>query len=175
LFFICVTFTLILFRRYSVFSYYITKSIVELPFQIVEPVLFTLSFYWMTNMKHTLYAFFACCLVMILNVNAATAFGHLISALAPNVALASTVAAPLVGPLILFSGCFINNNSIPIYFLWIKYFSWLNYSSQAIFVTQWQNVTDISCQEYSRCFSTGNDILDYFNINPVSFTKKSTN
>jgi len=112
--------------------------------------------------------------VTILNAGASIAFGHFISALAPNVAIASTIAAPLVGPLILFSGCFINNDSIPIYFLWIKYFSWLNYSSQTLIVTQWHNVTNIGCQDYSRCFKTGDDILNNLNINPVCHTKKTT-
>lgn len=105
---------------------------------------------------------------MILNANAAIAFGHFISSISPTASVASTIASPAMGILLVFSGQFINNNSIPKYFLWIKYFSFLGYSSQAVIVSQWQNVTGIDCEEYSRCFATGKDVIESLNIDAVS-------
>ena len=40
----------------------------------------------------------------------------------------------------IFGGLFINPNSVPIYLVWIKYFSWFYYGFAALVVNQWHDV-----------------------------------
>lgn len=154
---------------YSVFSYYLTKSIAELPIHVIMPLIFTSIFYWMANLNNSMSSFIFCCIIQILTANSALSLGHFVSAVSPNVSVATTIAGPILGVLMIFSGSFLNNASVPKYFLWIKYLSWLNYSSQALMVNQWANVTNIECEGYARCFRTGEDILDNLDIYPVSY------
>ena len=60
--------------------------------------------------------------------------------------------------------------SVPKYFLWLKYLSWLNYSNQALLINQWLDVEKIECKEYAfRCLKTGENILDHLHIDKVSY------
>lgn len=53
--------------------------------------------------------FIICVCAIVLVANAAVSFGSLISAAAPNVNAALALAAPLLVPLMIFSGYFLNN------------------------------------------------------------------
>jgi len=51
----------------------------------------------------------------------------------------------------------------------LKYLSWFNYASDALIINQWSGVEDIKCdKEIALCFTNGDDVLNYFNINTVS-------
>lgn len=59
---------------------------------------------------------------------------------------------------------------MPKYFFMLKYLSWFNYASDALIINQWSGVENIKCdKEIALCFTNGNDVLNYFNINTVSF------
>jgi hypothetical protein len=46
--------------------------------------------------------------------------------------------------------------------------SWFNYANEALLVNQWSNVTDIKCEtEFSLCFLTGQNIIDYLHAKEV--------
>jgi hypothetical protein len=109
-------------------------------------------------------------LIMILTTQACISFGHFLSAISPSVSLASELAGPVVGPLMIFAGHFLNTDSIPKYFLWLKYLSWLSYSNEAFLINQWHGIEGIKCNPDSpRCFTTGKNVLDYLNIDPSDF------
>lgn len=70
---------------------------------------------------------------------AATGCGYLISALAPTIEAANAMAPTFIGPLILFGGFFLQIDSIPVYFLWLKHLSWFYYGAENLYVTQWKD------------------------------------
>jgi ABC-type multidrug transport system permease subunit len=91
-----------------------------------------------------------------------------------NVALA--LAGPVLVPLMIFSGVLLNFDSIPRYFIWLRYMSWFSYANELLVVNQWQNVTNISCpfnvtiitqNGPGRCFQVGEDIINNLKIDPV--------
>ncbi len=74
----------------------------------------------------------------------------------------------------LFGGFFLNNGSVPIYFQWLRYISWLMYGNEALTVTQWQGVqfdsplcngNDTMPIAGQTC--TGEDVLQSLNFDPV--------
>jgi len=69
----------------------------------------------------------------------ATGYGYMISAIAPSVEAANALAPPLLVPLLLFGGFFLQSDSVPIYFIWLKYMSWFYYGAENLYVTQWQD------------------------------------
>ena len=107
--------------------------------------------------------------------------GYFVSCLASSPKISSALSAPLIIPLMLFGGFFLNNGSVPIYFQWLRYISWLMYGNGALTVTQWQGVVfdALSCNsttEYdtnstaahsSKSYCTGEDVLKDLNFDPV--------
>ena len=79
----------------------------------------------MSNLNNDVGRFFMCVLIVILVANSAVAFGKIliltiliyyfeikgsiISAIAPNPTAGSAISAPLLVPLMIFSGFFLNN------------------------------------------------------------------
>ena len=89
----------------------------------------------------------------------------MISALAPSVEAANALAPPLMVPLLwgfkkyqlntvltvnqsgislfifkpkkLFGGFLLQSDSVPVYFIWLKYISWFYYGNENFYVTQW--------------------------------------
>ena len=41
-------------------------------------------------------------------------------------------------PLLLFGGFFLQSESVPPYFIWLKYISWFYYGAENLYVTQWE-------------------------------------
>ena len=41
-------------------------------------------------------------------------------------------------PLLLFGGFFLQSESVPTYFIWLKYISWFYYGAENLYVTQWE-------------------------------------
>ena len=75
----------------------------------------------------------------------------------------------------LFGGFFLNNGSVPIYFQWLRYISWLMYGNSALSINQWHGVVFDSpaCVEAQQgnftvqAVCTGEDILQNLNFDPV--------
>ena len=63
----------------------------------------------------------------------------MISALSPSVETANAIAPPLLVPLLLFGGFFLQSDTIPVYFIWIKYISWFHYGAENLYSIQWGN------------------------------------
>lgn len=69
---------------------------------------------------------------------------------------------------VLLGGFFLNNESIPVYFIWIKYISWLNYSNEIVQLNQWNGVKNITCDLNSNsCFRTGEEVLEFSGVKEV--------
>ena len=94
------------------------------------------------------------------------AAGYMISCIAGSPQLARAMAAPLIIPLLLFGGFFLQNGAVPIYFDWLRYVSWFMYGNEALSINQWTGVkfNDTVCP---KGVCTGEHILDTFDFNPV--------
>ena len=67
------------------------------------------------------------------------------------------------------SGLFINNCSVPIYFYWLKFTSWFFYSYELLVVNQWNEVRVIYCTQKGTIFRYGNgtDVLNQLKMKEV--------
>ena len=81
--------------------------------------------------------FFWCYFGNFLIAIACTGYGYFISALAPNVKAANTIAPSLLIPLFLLSGFFIPATEVPVYFIPFQYISWFYYGVELLVINQW--------------------------------------
>ena len=80
-------------------------------------------------------------------------------------------------PLILFAGFFLNNASVPDYFIWIKYGSWFFYTYDALLIELWGSTGKIPCSTApnitSNCerYASGDAVLELYSVKKVIFFK----
>eukprot|EP00090_Calanus_glacialis_P000149 TRINITY_DN10091_c0_g1_i1.p1 TRINITY_DN10091_c0_g1~~TRINITY_DN10091_c0_g1_i1.p1 ORF type:complete len:664 (-),score=109.27 TRINITY_DN10091_c0_g1_i1:412-2403(-) len=162
---------------YSTYAYFFSKQIVELPIVFTIPLLFISIIYFMVGLNSSLTRFACSLLILELVVQCAVSFGYFVSCLASTPQIAMAMAAPLLMPLMLFGGFFINDGSIPDWINWLKYLSWLRYGNEAMMINQWEGVTDFICLDNGTtdnpniepCITRGEQVLHIYGFEKENF------
>ncbi|CAH1101630.1 unnamed protein product [Psylliodes chrysocephalus] len=149
--------------------YFLSKTLAELPFFIILPVLFTSVCYYLIGLNSNVYRFLITCGIVTLVANASLSYGYLVSCVSSNTSVALTIGAPMIIPFLLFGGYFMNINSIPIYFRWLSYLSWFKYGNEALMINQWEDVTEIDCGQSTVCPRNGHVVLESYSFNEENF------
>ena len=61
---------------------------------------------------------------------------------------------------------------MPVYFIWLKYLSWINYSNEIFVINQWNGINNIpGCDPNGQgnCFPNGDAVIKSFGMNKVRF------
>jgi len=118
-------------RMYDVLPFYLATFSCTL--LLTTPVqLFNSSVvYWMVNLRPEASAFFTYFGVMLLASQCAVAVGMFLSAAIKSVEAAPKIAPAVVVLLLMFSGYFLNVESIPVWLIWLKYVSFIGWTFQA--------------------------------------------
>ncbi|KAK7111238.1 protein white-like [Littorina saxatilis] len=148
--------------------YFLAKGLAELPTFVILPVIFISIDYWMIGLTETWQAYLVATGIIVLVSNVAVSFGLIISTLAGDVNIALAIAPPILIPFMMFGGFFLNNDSVPVYFIWLKYLSWFKYANELLTVNQWEDVTSIDCGSNSTLvpcqYRNGADVLRYISF-----------
>ncbi|KNC80168.1 hypothetical protein SARC_07461 [Sphaeroforma arctica JP610] len=121
---------------YRVTSYFLAKTIVEVPRNLIIVAINCLIVYWMVGLKAEVGAFFFFYLVLLLGVLVAESMTLCISTIFPDPQTASAFIPVLIVLSMLFGGFFIDGDSIPDYLIWLEYLSYIKYGFQAIAMNQ---------------------------------------
>ncbi|KAG8177287.1 hypothetical protein JTE90_029423 [Oedothorax gibbosus] len=148
--------------------YFLCKTIAETPVITISAALMVTIIYWMTGFNPDWRAFLYYLLIMVLISLTGASFGYMMSAASPSYNVALSITTPLVMPMVLFGGFYLNAGSIPVYFVWIKYLSWLYYGNEALVINQWSSITNITCFT-EGCQSTGKEVLAGLSFNEDNF------
>ncbi|XP_032458023.1 protein scarlet [Nasonia vitripennis] len=157
---------------YSVHVYYLSQVIALLPGLALESIVFTTIVYWLSDLSNSITEFCLTLFIILLTINVSTACGFFFSTSFENVALAMAYLVPFDYLLMITMGLFIKLSSLPIYIQWIKYISWLFYSTEAISIIQWRHVNNISCNNLTAdfpCITNGEKVLELYDFSECSF------
>ncbi|KAL5007661.1 hypothetical protein ScPMuIL_016467 [Solemya velum] len=161
--------------------YFISKTLCDIPTYVLLPVIFTSITYWMIGLYSNGVNFMITAGILVLVANTAVSLGYMVSTLASTVGMAMALVPPILLPLMLFGGFFLNNASVPDYFIWLEYLSWYKYANELLIVNQWKDVDSIVCDtpggapmgnaslptngtSGTRCFPNGNAVIQYMNF-----------
>jgi ABC-type multidrug transport system permease subunit len=161
----------------------------KLPKHIIFPAITLTIAYWLANVNPSVQAYFTITFIVVIAANTSVGFGTFLAIVAPNIDSTMGLIGMAFFPLLIFSGFLINANSIPFYFIWIKYISWVFYANEAIMITLWSN-TSLSCSDavsypiaaainatsnattsstttFTTCLKTGDEVLTQLAMNKV--------
>lgn len=141
-------------NMYRTISFYFSKVVADLPFQIIFPCVFGTIVYWMVGFQSDAEKFFIFLTVVILCANIGSGLGFVLGTLARDTSVAISLVPLTVLPFMVFSGFFVNSNSVPDYFIWIQYISFINYGFQALTINEFQGLT-FQCKEDEKLSNGG--------------------
>ncbi|KQS70086.1 ATP-binding cassette sub-family G member 4 isoform X3 [Drosophila erecta] len=118
---------------YSLKAFYFAKTIADMPFQIVFSSVYVLVVYYLTSQPMELERVSMFVLICVLNSLVAQSLGLLIGA-GMNIETGVFLGPVTTIPTILFSGFFVNFDTIPGYLQWVTYVSYVRYGFEGAMV-----------------------------------------
>ncbi|KAL5123540.1 ABC transporter G family member 21 [Glycine soja] len=110
---------------YHLSSYYVARTVGDLPMELVLPTIFVTISYWMGGLKPSLVTFVLTLLIMLFNVLVSQGIGLALGALLMDVKQATTLASVTMLVFLLAGGYYIQQ--IPFFIAWLKYISFSHY------------------------------------------------
>lgn len=153
---------------YGTSVYFLSKTISDLPSQIIPNFLFVTIAWWMVDLRDDVGAYLLFLCIVVMAANAAISLGYVISTATPSVTVALAVGPALILPFMLFAGFFVNTESIPVYFLWLEVLSFFKYGFSTGAVAVWEDV-ELECDTNSQVpcvVSSGNQVLQSLSLSP---------
>lgn len=110
---------------YRLSAFFVAKTTVETPVELLYPALFSLVAYWMAGLRSSAGAFALHLFILALVVLTAQSIGLFVSASVRNVKLAQVLGSLTVLLALLAGGYYVNNNTLPGWIAWVKTFSFI--------------------------------------------------
>jgi ATP-binding cassette subfamily G (WHITE) protein 2 len=134
---------------YPVSAYLLARSLAETVMQIVSPIVFTLTVYWLVGFQSETNKFFIFLCFMILCSLAATSMALFISAVCRTTAL-SVVVLPMALELCrLFGAFFLSPANLPKYFKWLDAMSYVKYTYVGVALNEMSGLV-LTCTEAQK-------------------------
>ncbi|CAG7825329.1 unnamed protein product [Allacma fusca] len=153
---------------YSLKSYFLARTLADLPFQMFFPLLYIVIAYFMTEQPYDMFRLSIVIFFAILISLTAQSIGLLIGA------ACSLQSAVFIGPItaipvFLFSGFFVTMKSVPAYIRWIAYVSYARYSFQSLLTAMYGfDRAPLKCGEPYCHFKNPRKFLEALNADDIS-------
>lgn len=157
---------------YRTTAYYLAKMIADLPFQVVYPTIFSIITYWMIGFQPTFSRFIQYIVILFLCSLCGGSLGLTMSTLAPDASVAGALIPVVLIPFMIFGGFIANFDTIPVFFIWVPYISFIKWGFEALVLNEFRGLT-FTCTEQQRIggqcpFRTGEDTINYLRMEDAS-------
>ncbi|KAL0102010.1 hypothetical protein PUN28_018516 [Cardiocondyla obscurior] len=145
---------------YSVKSFYLARTLADLPFQMVYSIAYVVIVYFITSQPLEVERFLMYLNICVLTSLVAQSIGLLIGA-AMSVESGVFIGPVMSVPIILFSGFFVNFNAVPKYLKFLSYVSYVRYGFEGAMISVYgYNRAKLKCSEYYCHFKSPTKFLE---------------
>ncbi|CDP05875.1 unnamed protein product [Coffea canephora] len=134
---------------YRLSSYFMARTIGDLPMELVLPSVFITITYWMAGLKATAASFLGCWLVLLYAVLVAQGLGLAVGALVLDQKNATILGSVIMLSFILAGGYYVQH--VPSFIAWIKYVSIGQYAYKLFIMSQYNPGETYPCAENKTC------------------------
>ncbi|XP_047171509.1 ABC transporter G family member 21-like [Vigna umbellata] len=134
---------------YHLSSYYVARTVGDLPMELVLPTIFVTISYWMGGLKPSLVTFVFTLLIMLFNVIVSQGIGLALGAILMDAKQATTLASVTMLVFLLAGGYYIQQ--IPFFISWLKYISFSHYCYKLLAGVQYSVNEVYECEPGLHC------------------------
>ncbi|PHU08714.1 ABC transporter G family member 14 [Capsicum chinense] len=134
---------------YRLSSYFLAKTVGDLPLELALPTAFTFILYWMGGLKPDPTTFILSLLLVLYNVLVSQSLGLAFGALLMDVKQATTLASVTTLVFLIAGGYYIQQ--IPRFIVWLKYLSYSYYSYKLLLGVQYNDNDYYECSRGVYC------------------------
>ncbi|KNA06248.1 hypothetical protein SOVF_182900 [Spinacia oleracea] len=133
---------------YKLSSYFLARTIGDLPLELALPTAFVFIIYWMGGLKANPYIFILSLVVVLYNVLVAQSLGLAIGAILMDIKPATTLASVTTLVFLIAGGYYVQQ--IPPFIVWLKYLSYSYYCYKLLLGVQYQENDTYPCLKMGK-------------------------